>query len=96
MPRKAAVAITVPAAIARTQLGSLLKRITHDKTRFIITKGGKPTAVLLGIDVFDDLVEELDPEFQKSLKVAAGEYKAGKAVTLRDYLKRRLVRSRIR
>lgn len=96
MPRKAAMAISIPAAIARTQLGSLLKQIAHKRARFVITKGGKPTAVLLGIGDFDDIVEELDPAFQRSLKAAAGEHKAGKAVTLSDYLKRRLVRSRTR
>jgi prevent-host-death family protein len=83
---------TIPAAIARTQLGSLLEQITHEKARFVITKGGKPTAVLLGIDDFDDIVEELDPAFQKSLKIASHEYKAGKAITLKDYLKGRLAR----
>jgi len=90
------MSITIPAAIARTQLGSLLKQITHEKARFVITKGGKPTAVLLGIDDFDDIVEELDPVFRKSLKIAVEEHKAGKAITLRDYLKRRLIRSRVR
>ncbi len=92
MPKKATMPVTIPAAIARTQLGSLLKQIAHQKARFVITKGGKPTAVLLGIEDFDDIVEELDPAFQKSLKVAAKEYKAGKAITLQDYLKRRLTR----
>ncbi len=80
----------IPAYIARTQLGSLLKEVTQRRARFIITKSGKPAAVLLGATDFDDIVEELDPEFQKSLKVAAKEYRAGKAVSLRDYLKRRL------
>ena len=96
MPKKPAMSMTIPAAIARTQLGSLLKQITHKKARFVITKGGKPTAVLLGIDDFDDIVEELDPVFQRSLKAAAEEYKAGDAITLRDYLEKRLVRSRKR
>jgi len=81
--------VTIPAAIARTQLGSLLKQVTSRKARFVITKSGKPTAVLLG-------VEELDPDFQKSLQVAAAEYKAGKAITLGDYLKRNLIHSRTR
>ncbi len=80
----------IPAYIARTQLGSLLKEVTQRRARFIITKSGKPAAVLLGATDFDDIVEELDPEFQKSLKVAAKEYRAGKAVSLGDYLKRRL------
>lgn len=85
---------TIPAYIARTQLGSLLKQVSQRKARFIITKSGKPTAVLLGAADFDDMLEELDPEFQKSLKVAANEYRAGKTVSLRDYLKTRLATRR--
>ncbi len=83
---------TIPAYIARTQLGSILKQVAEKKARFVITKSGKPTAVLLGASDFDDMLEELDPEFQKSLKVAASEYRAGKAVSLQEYLKARLAR----
>jgi len=83
---------TVPAYIARTQLGSLLKQISEKRSRFIITKSGKPAAVLLGTSDFDDMLEELDPEFQKSLKLAANEAKSGKFITLKDYLKRGLNR----
>ena len=83
---------TIPAYIARTQLGSILKQVTQKKSRFIITKSGKPTAVLLGAQDFDDMLEELDPEFQKSLKIAAKEYRAGKSITLKEYLKERLAR----
>ena len=85
---------TIPAYIARTQLGSLLKQVAKKKARFVITKNGKPSAVLLGIEDFDDMVEELDSEFQKSLKIAAKEYRAGKAISLRDYLKERLAARR--
>ncbi len=87
-------AITVPAYVARTQLGSILTQVAEKKARFIITKSGKPTAVILGATDFDDMLEELDPEFQKSLKVAAKEYRAGKAVSLRDYLKERMAARR--
>jgi len=89
MPRRT-MTITVPAYIARTQLGSLLERVANRKARFVVTRSGKPTAVLLGIADFDDMLEELDPEFQKSLKAAAKEYRAGKAISLREYLKGRL------
>ena len=78
---------TVPAYIARTQLGSLLKQVGERKARFLITKSGKPTAVLLSATDFDDILEELDPEFQASLKVAAKEYRTGKAMSVQDYLK---------
>ena len=72
------VTTTVPAYVARTQLGSLLKQITQRKARFVITKNGKPAAVPLSASDFDDMIEELGPEFQKSLQVVAKEYRAGK------------------
>ena len=81
---------TIPAYVARTQLGALLKRVSQHKARFVITKSGKPTAVLLSATDFDDILEELDPEFQKSLRSAAKEYEAGKSITLKEYVKRRL------
>ena len=90
------MATTIPAYIARTQFGSLLKEAAEKKARFVITKGGKPTAVLLSIADFDDILEELDPEFQKSLKIAAKEIRAGKGVTLQQYRKERLGRRRAR
>ena len=83
---------TVPAYVARTQLGSILKQVAQRKARFIITKSGKPAAVVIGAADFDDMLEELDPEFQKSLKVAAKEHRAGKSITLKDYLRERLAR----
>ncbi len=93
MPRRHVIT-TIPAYIARTQLGSLLKQAVREKARFVITKSGRPTAVLLSVSDFDDMLEELDPEFQKSLKVAAEEYRAGKTISLRDYLKERIAARR--
>ena len=92
---RSAAALTVPAYVARTQFGSLLKQASELKARFIITKSGKPTAVLLSITDFDDMLEELDPEFRRSLGVAAKEYRGGKAVTLREYMRRRLAAPRL-
>ena len=83
------MATTVPAHMAGAQLVSLLEQVVREKERFVITKGGKPVAVLLSISDFDDILEELDPEFRKSLRVAAKEYRAGEVVPLRDYLKAR-------
>lgn len=93
MPRRI-MTTTVPAYVARTQLGSLLKQVAQKKARFIITKSGKPTAVLMGATDFDDMLEELDPQFQKSLKVSAKEIRAGKGITLQQYLKERLAARR--
>lgn len=82
--------LSVPAYVARTQFGSILKEVADNRVRFVITKNGKPTAVILGARDFDDILEELDPEFRKSLKAVAKQYRAGKAVTLREYLRTRL------
>lgn len=94
MPKRA-MPTTIPAYVARTQLGSLLRQAAQQKARFVITKSGKPTAVLLGVKDFDDMLEELDPAFQKSLKAAAREYQAGKAISLREYLRERLAVRRV-
>jgi len=94
MSRAATMPITIPASIARTQLGSLLKQLRDKRARFVITKGGKPAAVLLDIADFDDIVEELDPLFQKSLKAANREHQAGKSITLQEYLKHRIATRR--
>ncbi len=80
---------TISAAIARAQLGSLLDRVARKKARFVITKGGKPAAALLSVTDLDDMLEELDPEFQKSLTIAAQEHRSGKATSLREYLRQR-------
>ena len=93
MPRRT-MTTTIPAYLARTQLGSLLKQVAQRKARFIITKSGKPAAVLMGTTDFDDMLEELDPEFQRSLKVAAKEIRASKGITLQQYVKERLAARR--
>lgn len=49
---------TVPASSTRTQLGSLLKHVHERKARFIITKSGKPAAVIPGAGDFDDIYRE--------------------------------------
>jgi len=91
MPRQPMIT-TIPAYVARTQLGALLKQVRERKARFIITKSGKPTAVLLGATDFDDIVEELDREARRALKGGAKEGRGGKGGALKDYLKERLAR----
>ena len=92
---KRSIPTAIPAYIARTQLGSLLRQVTQKRARFVITRKGKPTAVLLSAADFDDILEELDPELQKSLKIAAKELRAGKGITLEQYLKERLAGRRV-
>ena len=95
MPKRSPTA-TIPAYLARTQLGALLKQVAERKARYVITRRGRPTAVLLGATDFDDMLEELDPEFQETLRVAAGEYRAGEAIGLKECMRRALSRRRSR
>ncbi|MBM3745202.1 MAG: type II toxin-antitoxin system Phd/YefM family antitoxin [Acidobacteria bacterium] len=90
------MATAISAQLARSQLGSLLKQAAERRARFVITRSGKPTAVLLSISDFDDMLEELDPLFRRSLAAAAKEYRSGKALPLSDYLRARRSPARCR
>ena len=59
------MATAIPANVARARLGTLLRQAAQKRARFLITKSGKPTAVLLSVSDFDDMLEELDPEFRQ-------------------------------
>jgi prevent-host-death family protein len=87
---KKTIPTSIPAAVARTRLGSLLKQVSEKQSRLVITRSGKPVAVLLSVSDFDDMFEELDPEFQASLQAAHLEYKEGKGISLKEYIESRL------
>lgn len=79
----------VPASVARARFAELIQETIRKKVRYLITTREEPAAVLMSVTDLDDLLEEVDPEFQESLKAAYKEYKAGKATSLRGYLKSR-------
>lgn len=41
---------TISALVARTQLGQILKRVSKNKDRFLVSRKGEPTAVILGVE----------------------------------------------
>ena len=86
MPKRI-VTTTIPAYVARTQLGSLLEQVAQKKGPFRQHQERQATAVLMSATDFDDMLEELDSEFQESLKVAVKEIRAGKGITLQQYVK---------
>ena len=43
---------SIPALIARTQLGQILERASKNKERFLISKRGEAKAVILGVEDF--------------------------------------------
>ena len=49
-----------PAADLQTQAEGLLRRVRETKRPVILTQGGKETAVLVDINTYQSLLEELD------------------------------------
>ena len=41
---------TISALIARTQLGQILERVRKNQDRFVISRKGEPTAVILSVE----------------------------------------------
>lgn len=53
-----------PAMTVRQNLGDLLNEVQYRKGRIVITKGGKPVAALIDIELFERL-RKLDEEFDQ-------------------------------
>jgi prevent-host-death family protein len=82
-------AATAPKEISalevRQHLGEILSQVANRRDRFVIKKAGIPTAILMSIQDYEDLedlvetaLEQLDPEYQKSLKRARKDIEAGR------------------
>ena len=64
---------TISALIARTQLGQILERVKKNQDRFLISKKGEPTAVILSVeDYLKNIVKQPDvlTKLQKQAKKA--------------------------
>jgi prevent-host-death family protein len=85
------MAKAVTAYTLKTQLGRILRQL-RDNERFVVLRRNLPVGVLLSIedyvkehpdqyedveDFMDTLLEETDPEFQRSLRKGAREIKRG-------------------
>ena len=64
---------TISALIARTQLGQILERVKKNQDRFLISKKGEATAVILGVeDYLRNIIKQPDvlTKLQKQAKKA--------------------------
>ena len=52
MAKTAARLKTIPAFIARNRLGSILERVKTNEERFVVSRKGEATAVILGYEDF--------------------------------------------
>ena len=72
----------------RPELPKVIKGIDAKLDRYIVTKRGKPIAVMLSPDDYDGLLETIeilsDKETAKRLKKAKQEIKTGKTITLEE------------
>jgi prevent-host-death family protein len=79
---------TVPFTEAKAHLSDLVDRVVGEHERFILTRNGRPAAVLLSPDELESLEETLeilrDPELVESLRKSRREAAQGKRLRLED------------
>jgi len=81
----------ISATEASNNFGNLVDEAAQGKSYFVITRMGKAKAVILGVDQYRDMLEELEvveeqenPEVQKMLKEALEDVKLGRAMSLEE------------
>ena len=76
----------------RPDLPEVIKGIDEKLDRYIITKRGKPVAVMMSVDDYEGLIETIeilsDKDAVKRIKRARKEIKEGKTVSLKKLRKR--------
>ena len=88
----------VPLADAKNRLSEVVDRLEREHGRVVITKHGRPAAVMLSIEDLESLEETLevlsDAALMRSIRRAEREADSGKAVRLtRDEALARITRS---
>jgi antitoxin YefM len=72
----------------RPNLPKIIDDVNTKMDRFVITKRGKPTAILMSIEDYESLLETLDilsdKELTKNLKTAIKDIKTGNLCTLEE------------
>ena len=78
--------VTIPLTELRPKLPEVMDRVSKYFDRCIITRHGKPEAVMLSIEDYESILETLEIQSDKSLmrriKKAQRELKAGKGISL--------------
>ena len=88
----------VALADAKNRLSEVVERLEREHGRVVITKHGRPAAVMLSVEDLDSLEETLeilsDPALVRDIRKSQREVQAGKTVRLsRDEALGRLKRS---
>ena len=81
---------TVPFTEAKAHLSELVDKVVGEHERFILTRNGRPAAVLLSPDELEALEETVeilqDPKLLESLRRSRREAAEGKRLPLKDRL----------
>ena len=85
------MAKTVPLTEARATLSELLDEVQGKQDHIVITRNGKPVALLMSMDEWESWEETIevasDPETLAALKRSEEDVKAGRLVDLDDVLR---------
>ena len=81
---------TVPFTEAKAHLSELVDRVSREQERVVVTRNGRPAAVLLSPDDLDSLEETVDilrdDALMASLRRSRKEAAAGKRLKLKEHL----------
>ena len=84
---------TIPITEARKRIFEIVGDVQKPDTYYILTEKGRPKAVVLSAEGFEDLLDDLDiysdPNLQKEIEAAEKEYKKGDYISW-DELKQQL------
>ena len=82
------VTIIIGALEARRNFGRLLQEASNKERRFIVERSGKPMAVIIGIEEWENIVETLaeltDSDYLDSIREARREIQSGDVVSLEE------------
>lgn len=92
-PTRILVIETLPLSDVKARLSELVDRVQREDDRIVVTRNGRPAAVLVSPDDLESLEETLailsDPDLMRQIREGRAEIERGEGVTL-DELKRRL------
>lgn len=85
----------LPLGEVKNRLSEIVERVEREQDRVVITKHGRPAAVMLSVDDLESLEESLavlsDPALMASLRAGLAEHDAGQGEVLtKDELLARL------
>jgi antitoxin YefM len=81
---------TVSMEQAQRRLKSVIEEVKASRTPYVLTRFGKPQALIVSIEEYEAMQEELallsNPEHIARIAEARAAYKAGERVSLEDYV----------